>query len=208
MFSNSNIVGQQPVTPIAANGSITTANVSQTILAANPLRGGMNFTNTSNTVMYIEFTGAAATTLSLPIYPNQLYEPSFSTVLAVNVICDTATATYNCSYWNGSMASGVTTIVANLTPATSSSATVNSTITTGGTAQVVVAANASRKYFEFYNNSAVIMYLSITTAGVALSGIPVAAGAGYWSPPVVIASGQINVMCSLTLAKYTYIEYL
>lgn len=208
-YSNSNIVASTPATVGDTYGSIVSSNVAQNAVAANVSRSApIIFTNTSNSVMFLSMSGTA-TTADTPCYPQQTIEFPYTSTNALSVICDTATSTFKVTQLTGSsLSGGVSTISANLTLATSSSVSINSTIITGGTAQPVVALNLSRKYLEFYNNSAVTMYISITTAGVASTGIPVAAGGGYFTPPNVVPTGQINVMCSLTAAKYTYVEYV
>ena len=75
-------------------------------------------------------------------------------------------------------------------------------ITTGGTAQQIFAANASRKFFFFQNISDTAMWLNFGVAAVAdQPSIQVAAGAIY-REDMCCASEYISVICATTGKKF------
>jgi len=80
------------------------------------------------------------------------------------------------------------------------------TITTGGAAQVLMAANSGRKGIEFFNNSVGSIWLNIVgTATMAGGSIEVKAG-GYWSPPVCPVTA-ISIIGATTGQAFTCWEY-
>lgn len=94
------VSGSDPVvqgTAVYRGGTITTANTSQQLMAANPVRRGWTIQNQSTGDLYVK-VGQAATTnnVSLRIAPGALYEtPSQHTSAGViNVIGATAGQAY------------------------------------------------------------------------------------------------------------------
>jgi len=78
------------------------------------------------------------------------------------------------------------------------------TITTGGTAQQVAAANPSRVGITFQNTSDTVMYLSENgTAASATNGYQLAAGA----PVNVSTNRAISVFCATTGKTFAATEY-
>ena len=85
------------------------------------------------------------------------------------------------------------------------------TITLGGTAQTLLAANTSRKYFEFQNRSVTDMILCIGSTATATNGIILAGGVGgvggsYTMPANVVMTGAISIFCATTGRAFTYLE--
>ena len=85
------------------------------------------------------------------------------------------------------------------------------TITLGGTAQVLLPANLTRKYFEFQNRSATAMILCIGATATATNGIILAGAAsgvgGFYSMPAnMVATGAISIFCTTTGRAFTYLE--
>ena len=82
----------------------------------------------------------------------------------------------------------------------------SSTITAGGTAQVLLAANANRKGIEFFNNSVGSIWLNVIgTATTGGGSIEVRSG-GYWSPSVCPVTA-ISVIGATTGQAFTCWEY-
>lgn len=82
----------------------------------------------------------------------------------------------------------------------------SSTITTGGTAQVLLAANANRKGIEFFNNSVGSIWLNVVGTATAGGGSIEVRSGGYWSPPVVPVTA-ISVIGATTGQAFTCWEY-
>ena len=82
----------------------------------------------------------------------------------------------------------------------------SSTITAGGTAQVLLAANANRKGIEFFNNSVGSIWLNVVGIAAAGGGSIEVRGGGYWSPPVVPVTA-ISVIGATTGQAFTCWEY-
>lgn len=82
----------------------------------------------------------------------------------------------------------------------------SSTITTGGTAQVLLAANANRKGIEFFNNSVGSIWLNAVGTATAGGGSIEVRSGGYWSPPVVPVTA-ISVIGATTAQAFTCWEY-
>jgi hypothetical protein len=80
------------------------------------------------------------------------------------------------------------------------------TIITGGTAQVLLAANANRKGIEFFNNSVGSIWLNVVGTATAGGGSIEVRGGGYWSPPVVPVTA-ISVIGATTGQAFTCWEY-
>ena len=87
-----------------------------------------------------------------------------------------------------------------------SASPVDRSSTTGGTAQVLMAANSSRSGIEFFNNSVGSIWLNVVgTATTGGGSIEVRSG-GYWSPPVVPVTA-ISVIGTTTGQAFTCWEY-
>jgi hypothetical protein len=71
------------------------------------------------------------------------------------------------------------------------------TITAGGAAQTVFAANTSRVYLFIVNTSDTIMYLDVTGAAATTASIPLAASGGFYEP-LVAPSALISILCATT----------
>ena len=82
----------------------------------------------------------------------------------------------------------------------------SSTITAGGTAQSLLAANANRKGIEFFNNSVGSIWLNVVGTATAGDGSIEVRGGGYWSPPVVPVTA-ISVIGATTGQAFTCWEY-
>ena len=80
------------------------------------------------------------------------------------------------------------------------------TITTGGTAQVLMAANSSRSGIEFFNNSVGSIWLNVVGTATAGGGSIEVRSGGYWSPPVVPVTA-ISIIGATTGQAFTCWEY-
>lgn len=81
-------------------------------------------------------------------------------------------------------------------------------ITTGGTAQNVMAANASRKGCTFQNISDTDMWVSeVGTAAADASSIKIGAGLLYEWPAHGTPRGAISVLCATTGKKFVAREW-
>jgi len=80
------------------------------------------------------------------------------------------------------------------------------TITAGGTAQVLMAANSSRSGIEFFNNSVGSLWLNVVGTATAGGGSIEVRSGGYWSPPVVPVTA-ISVIGATTGQAFTCWEY-
>ena len=99
---------------------------------------------------------------------------------------------FNVVYDDGSL--NITTI--GLTGSITNS---SGTITTGGTSQQAVAANASRRYFAFQNTSDTAMYLGIGYTPTTSNGLLMSAsGGGIVFESNFIPTQAINVLCATT----------
>ena len=77
------------------------------------------------------------------------------------------------------------------------------TITTGGTAQAVCAANTSRRYLLVVNNTDTDMWINDTATAVADSpSIKLPANGGFFEP-LVPPLGAISIICATTGKKFT-----
>lgn len=79
------------------------------------------------------------------------------------------------------------------------------TITTGGTSQVIFAANPNRRYFEFQNTSDTTMYVDFNQAATnsgTKSWTIVAAGS-YVNPSNYCPTTSITVLCATTGKTFT-----
>ena len=78
--------------------------------------------------------------------------------------------------------------------------------TTGGTAQVLLAANANRKGIEFFNNSVGSIWLNVVGTAAAGGGSIEVRSGGYWSPSVCPVTA-ISVIGATTGQAFTCWEY-
>lgn len=78
--------------------------------------------------------------------------------------------------------------------------------TTGGTAQVLLAANANRKGIEFFNNSVGSIWLNVVGTATAGGGSIEVRSGGYWSPSVCPVTA-ISVIGATTGQAFTCWEY-
>lgn len=75
------------------SGTVTAGTVSQTLMAANPIRKSILIVNptTATENLFINFTAAASTTAvgSIPIPPGGSYSPGFVTTEQINITATT-----------------------------------------------------------------------------------------------------------------------
>lgn len=77
-------------------------------------------------------------------------------------------------------------------------------IASGGAAQQVAPANATRRYFFFQNNSDTVMWINFGVAAVANEpSIKIAPGATYENPAHFCQNDFVSVMCATTAKTYT-----
>ena len=85
---------------------------------------------------------------------------------------------------------------------------VNSTITAGGTAQTILAAQPGRTFLQIKNNAAQVLWVNFgTTAGID-AGVQIAAigvGDTWTSPPNFCPTGLVSVVGATTGNKFSYI---
>ncbi|MEI8166445.1 MAG: hypothetical protein WCG26_08700 [Chloroflexales bacterium] len=79
------------------------------------------------------------------------------------------------------------------------------TVTTGGQAQVLLPANAARRWLYIQNTSAGILYLSFTGTA-SLSGIQLAPGASYENPPHFCPTGAISIYGAASAQTFAAME--
>jgi hypothetical protein len=80
------------------------------------------------------------------------------------------------------------------------------TITTGGTAQVAMAANSTRKGVIVQNTSTGDLRISTTGTASSTAGIKLVAGAYWESPPGMVPSGAISIWGATTGQAFTAVE--
>jgi hypothetical protein len=74
----------------ASPQTITLGATAQTVFAANAARAYFLFLNTSDTIMYLDVTGATATNTAIPIAASTgKYEPLVAPTGAISVLCAT-----------------------------------------------------------------------------------------------------------------------
>ena len=79
------------------SGTITTANVSQTLMAANSIRKAFYLQNTSSVTLYINFTSNASTgggSVQVPAGGTYTDPPEFVTTEQINILATTAGASF------------------------------------------------------------------------------------------------------------------
>lgn len=82
------------------------------------------------------------------------------------------------------------------------------TIAAGGTAQQVMAANTTRKYLFYQNNSDTDQWINWGVVAVANEpSIKIVAGASYENPAHFCPSGLISVFCATTGKTFTSKEF-
>lgn len=84
---------------------------------------------------------------------------------------------------------------------------VTTTITTGGTAQTLLASNASRQGFEIQNNSTADLRFSIGGTASATVGFVLTAGSSYSSPATRTTTLPITIFGATTGQQFTFIQY-
>ena len=79
----------------AAAQTITLGGTAQTVFAASTTRGYLFVLNTSDTIMYLDVTGAAATSAAIPLAANNgYYEPLVAPASAISILCATTGKTF------------------------------------------------------------------------------------------------------------------
>jgi len=90
------------------------------------------------------------------------------------------------------------------TPTSSALTDRSGTITSGGSAQTIAAANASRKYLLFQNNSDIDMWINFGVTAVANQpSIKIVAGGYYENPAHFCPSGLVSVIGATTGKTFT-----
>jgi hypothetical protein len=92
-----------------------------------------------------------------------------------------------------------------LMPLKSPASIVNTTITLGGTSQVVQTARAGRTVITIQNTSDTTMWLNFGAVAATDVGISIAAGATWTSPPNFCPVNSINIICTTTGKKFSYL---
>ena len=79
----------------AAVQTITLGGTAQSVFTANAIRTFFFIVNTSDTIMYVDDTGATATSASLPLRANGgYYEPHVAPTGAISLLCATTGKTF------------------------------------------------------------------------------------------------------------------
>lgn len=100
--------------------------------------------------------------------------------------------------------SGGTTIK----PASGAPTDRSGTVTLGGTAQQIMAANATRTYFFFENPSDTAMWINFGATAVATQpSILIAPGASYENPSHFCPNGTVSMICATTSKVFTAKEF-
>jgi hypothetical protein len=79
------------------------------------------------------------------------------------------------------------------------------TIATGGQAQALASGNAARRWLLVQNTSAGVLYLSFTGTA-SLSGLQLAPGSSYESPPFFCPTGAISIYGATTAQAFVAME--
>ena len=79
----------------------------------------------------------------------------------------------------------------------------NTTITTGGTAQTISAANPARSILHIQNTSDTTMWVNFGATAATDLGISIAAAASYTTPPNFCPTGLISVIGATTGKKFS-----
>lgn len=106
----------------------------------------------------------------------------------------------------GALGYGTTSVLANYVRPSQGTLTDRSgTITTGGTAQQAMAANASRKYLLIQNISDTVMWFNFTTTAVAdsPSHYLAANGGSFVQESSFVSTEAISIICATTGKKWT-----
>jgi hypothetical protein len=80
----------------------------------------------------------------------------------------------------------------------------NTTITAGGTSQVLQAAKPVRNVLSIQNTSDTVMWLNFGAVAAADSGISIAAGTTWTSPPNFCPNNSVNVIGATTGKKFSW----
>jgi hypothetical protein len=99
----------------------------------------------------------------------------------------------------------VGSLTATATPHQATPTDRSGTITTGGVAQVLAAANASRVYLFVQNTSAGTLYLSFTGTASA-STLQLAPGASYENPAHFCPTGAVSIYGATTAQAFVAME--
>lgn len=81
------------------------------------------------------------------------------------------------------------------------------TITLGGTAQVLMAANASRRGFSLQNTSSFVLYINVTNSTASVSSLQIPAGALYESPLGGCTNYAISIFGATTGQAFVATEW-
>lgn len=106
----------------------------------------------------------------------------------------------------GALASGATSATANyIRPSQGTLTDRSGTITAGGTAQQVMAANSSRKYLLIQNGSDTAMWFNFTTTAVqdSPSFFLAANGGSFVMEGSYVSTEAISIICATTGKKWT-----
>jgi hypothetical protein len=87
------------------------------------------------------------------------------------------------------------------------SSVVNGTITTGGTSQILAAANEARQKFMIVNNSATELWFNFISAAGVNIGHKLAAGQSFCEPAGVTNVAQINIFGATTGQQYSFQQW-
>lgn len=89
--------------PVDRSGTITTLNVSQQLMAANPNRRGFMVQNSGAAVLWINELGATATTaqpsIKIPIDGTYTSPPGYPSLSAINIIGGTTGQAFTAREW-------------------------------------------------------------------------------------------------------------
>ena len=81
---------------------------------------------------------------------------------------------------------------------------VNTTITAGGTSQIIRPARNNRALLSIQNTSDTVMWLNFGAVAAANVGISIAAGATWTSPPNFCPTSSVNVIGATTGKTFNY----
>jgi hypothetical protein len=84
-------------------------------------------------------------------------------------------------------------------------AIVNTTITAGGTSQVVQAARRGRTFISIQNTSDTAMWINFGAVAATDVGISIAAGATWTTSGEFCPVNSINIICATTGKKFSYL---
>jgi hypothetical protein len=180
------------------SGSISAANTAQSIMAANTSRSFWRIQNRSNALMYFDDTGANATANSNVLLPGASYisDEMGCASSSISIFSPLAGAVYVAEETSVAVISGSLAV-----PANYALTSISGTITTGGTAQTLLTANANLCYVRIQNRSNKLLWINDTGGNAAPFGAGsyfIFPGCSYVTPVGGASNARISIYGATT----------